>query len=1083
MKRFFLFILWMLLSVGVANTQSKSRIVPEVEDLLAKENYSQAASLVKERIALLQQQKNIDSLVGYVTYLGKVTDKLQGKEAAKTTLLSLLKELQLQFPYHPKLIAATLKAAHFISTSGNHQLAYQTVTSLEKYLEGHQEAMKKEFPNLYFGLGDFAVRLGNTALASQHYKHSIALLKNIPNPDKEQLVIANNSMGIIMHFASKADSSSYYWEKALKIAYDMDTSDAFVYYRRSSIENNLSNAYSYLGRQKDALNMLEQSIKNNKKFIESKEPHPSKKQAAIYTLYSIDNIGKIYLDLGDFTKALDVYYYAYQSKLRLFDKDNFEIAKAKVFLATVYNDKHQYHAAKQYAADALRILKMKGDTANSWDAGANTQLAYACKYLKQTHLATLYYEEAYRLNKIATGENYNEFFFGFIDGLASFYGENNQSPKAIALSKNALMKAIQSQGEQSPVAIRQMQTLSKAYLVAKDFPKAEMQAIKAMHIADRLMAKAKNTTDSISIEITKAKLILTTAKAQYFQLSKPDTVVIKNILKHLEQAVGIMEHRMTIFSDQADINLLIANNKDLTDFIKQLHYTLFELSSNKEYIKQLINLHEATLYTKIRSRLNKQKALQFLNLPDSVRKKEEKLKANLQLTNNGTHTIQQTSTNFLQATRQWNAYIETLKTHYPKYYQLRYAPFNFSLDDLSNHIPSDVTVLRYVLAENKLFVLVLSQKQPTIMLPLASRDINEKIMALNERDSKPQEVCSLSHALYVQLWQPIEKYIQHKRIVIVPDGILFNVSFDMLTTKQVTNYADLAKYALLQQYPISYQYSLAAMQYEATTSKMKSNFIAFAPVFSSEDKQGYKQAMQHDSLHLDKTYLNLIPLPFTLNLVEKIQSMLGGKLFTNKAATTNSFKTQAANHHIIHIGTHAENNNDNPEYSRLLFAKEPSPLTDENSLYLYDIYNCDISSDLTVLTACESGKPGYQDGEGMISLAHAFNYAGSHAIITALWRIDEQSSTKITEQFYKNLKAGMTKDVALQQAKISYLQQASGRSLTPAYWSGLVLLGDSNAIVLNDAYDFNYWIGAFIFLAVIFLSWFIGIRKNPTSTM
>lgn len=39
-------------------------------------------------------------------------------------------------------------------------------------------------------------------------------------------------------------------------------------------------------------------------------------------------------------------------------------------------------------------------------------------------------------------------------------------------------------------------------------------------------------------------------------------------------------------------------------------------------------------------------------------------------------------------------------------------------------------------------------------------------------------------------------------------------------------------------------------------------------------------------------------------------------------------------------------------------------------------------SQLTVLIACESGKPGYQDGEGMISLAYAFNYAGSKGILT-----------------------------------------------------------------------------------------------------
>ena len=63
-----------------------------------------------------------------------------------------------------------------------------------------------------------------------------------------------------------------------------------------------------------------------------------------------------------------------------------------------------------------------------------------------------------------------------------------------------------------------------------------------------------------------------------------------------------------------------------------------------------------------------------------------------------------------------------------------------------------------------------------------------------------------------------------------------------------------------------------------------------------------------------------------------------------------------------------------------------------------------MSSNLAILTACETGKPTYQAGEGMISLAHAFNYAGSESILTSLWKIDEQSSAVIIESFYKYLK-------------------------------------------------------------------------------
>ena len=80
------------------------------------------------------------------------------------------------------------------------------------------------------------------------------------------------------------------------------------------------------------------------------------------------------------------------------------------------------------------------------------------------------------------------------------------------------------------------------------------------------------------------------------------------------------------------------------------------------------------------------------------------------------------------------------------------------------------------------------------------------------------------------------------------------------------------------------------------------------------------------------------------------------------------FTSEAKEHKIIHIGTHAESNNVSPELSRLIFAKNitDSTSTEDNSLYIYEIYNQNLSSNLAILTACETGKPAYQPGEGMI---------------------------------------------------------------------------------------------------------------------
>ena len=238
-------------------------------------------------------------------------------------------------------------------------------------------------------------------------------------------------------------------------------------------------------------------------------------------------------------------------------------------------------------------------------------------------------------------------------------------------------------------------------------------------------------------------------------------------------------------------------------------------------------------------------------------------------------------------------------------------------------------------------------------------------------------------------------------------------------------------------------------------------------------KKDYKIAIQ-DSMSFDKAYLTLLPQPFTKSLAQKATRIFSGTSFLNENSTEHIFKNSAKEHKIIHIGTHAESNNISPELSRLMFAKSTETLSsDDNYLYTYEIYNTNLASNLAILTACETGKPTYQAGEGMISLAHAFNYAGSESILTSLWKIDEQSSAEIIALFYGNIKKGWSKDKALQQAKLDYMATAKGRTINPQYWAGLVLIGDTSPIVLQSSFTFIYWVLALIIIALVvaFIKW------------
>jgi len=92
-------------------------------------------------------------------------------------------------------------------------------------------------------------------------------------------------------------------------------------------------------------------------------------------------------------------------------------------------------------------------------------------------------------------------------------------------------------------------------------------------------------------------------------------------------------------------------------------------------------------------------------------------------------------------------------------------------------------------------------------------------------------------------------------------------------------------------------------------------------------------------------------------------------------------------------------------------------------LYLTEIYGLHLNANLLVLSACETGIGKLEKGEGMISLARAFNYAGVPAIVTTLWKIDDESTSKIMEYFYENLNNSLSKNEALHQAKLTYLRR------------------------------------------------------------
>jgi CHAT domain-containing protein/TPR repeat protein len=111
-------------------------------------------------------------------------------------------------------------------------------------------------------------------------------------------------------------------------------------------------------------------------------------------------------------------------------------------------------------------------------------------------------------------------------------------------------------------------------------------------------------------------------------------------------------------------------------------------------------------------------------------------------------------------------------------------------------------------------------------------------------------------------------------------------------------------------------------------------------------------------------------------------------------------------------------------------------------------------TEMCVLSACETGRGGLFDLQGLTGLRRAFQSAGARATVTSLWRVPDDASHLLMTSFYRRLLTGEPKSRALVNAQHEVRQQFP----SPFHWAGFVLHGDPHPLspaVLSSLRDRN----------------------------
>ncbi|MCH9659305.1 MAG: CHAT domain-containing protein, partial [Bacteroidetes bacterium] len=212
-----------------------------------------------------------------------------------------------------------------------------------------------------------------------------------------------------------------------------------------------------------------------------------------------------------------------------------------------------------------------------------------------------------------------------------------------------------------------------------------------------------------------------------------------------------------------------------------------------------------------------------------------------------------------------------------------------------------------------------------------------------------------------------------------------------------------------------------------TEDKNTKSVLGFFPVFSNSTKE----------------------LPYSLEESNTLQKIMKATIFKEERATASQFIESAAQFDILHISSHANGGT---------FTHPASVDFADRTLTLDELYGLPLSSELVVLSACETGVGKAIKGEGVQSVARAFQYSGAKNVLFSLWKVNDYSTAWLMEHFYREYKEGMTSTNSLQKIAMDYLTDDTidNAKKSPYYWAAFVSYGKAETTFQDSKYLWVY---------------------------
>jgi len=332
-------------------------------------------------------------------------------------------------------------------------------------------------------------------------------------------------------------------------------------------------------------------------------------------------------------------------------------------------------------------------------------------------------------------------------------------------------------------------------------------------------------------------------------------------------------------------------------------------------------------------------------------------------------------------------------------------------------------------------------------------------------------------SLAEKLWQPLQEHlIGVESVVISPDGQLWTVPWDALPISE--NKLVLEEYAV--RLVVSGRDVLSAVSPTQQSNSPNAPIIVADPRFDlapaslkTASTAGSRDQRRSVGNRLSTIYRNAARLPGTAQEAEAIRASVakfaGNEpiVHLDQAAREGVVKSAQSPYCMV-LSTHGffvESQSDHKGNDKLIggnrivenpllrcglllagcqHADQVSPDSDDGVLTGLEIVGTNLrETQLVVLSACETGLGTVRNGEGVAGLRQAFLLAGAESVVASLWKVDDTSTARLMDDFFRNLAQGMSRSAALRQAKLTRIRARRERNgaAHPFFWAAFTLTG------------------------------------------